>query len=124
MRIITFKMGPESRTECYVTLLGGQAGGIEDNINRWCRQMGLPGLSSEEIERLPDLQILDQDAKYVELTGTYTDMGGEVSPEYGLLGAICTLPDSTIFIKMTGPEEEVLPERENFKSFCQSLSLP
>ncbi len=121
MRLVTYYTGADAATECYVTLLPGTAGGVTANINRWRRQAGQSPLTTEEIDGLPLIEILKVPTKLVEITGDYTGMSGETRANYTVLGAVCALPDSTLFVKMTGPHAEIQREREQFIKFCRSI---
>src|SRR5688572_18937213 len=48
MRVANFRVGDDERAECYLTLLGGDGGGLAANVNRWRAQMGLGALSADE----------------------------------------------------------------------------
>lgn len=118
MRLVTYTVG---ESECYVTVLPGQAGGVVSNINRWFNQMAQEPLSEAEIEGLPTVSVLGQEAPFVVITGDYTGMAAATLEDQMLLGTVVTLPNHSIFIKMTGPQAEVAEEQENFKAFCASL---
>lgn len=118
MRLVTYNVG---KSECYITVLGGAAGGVEANLNRWRGQLEQPALTAEEIAKLPTLKILGKDAPFLQVSGTYTTMSGEPLPGQTLLGAICLTDSGMLTVKMTGPEAEVASELENFKSFCTSI---
>jgi len=118
MRLVTYQAG---ESECYVTVLPGTAGGVHANINRWFNQMGQPDQPAEELDALPTIPVLGQEAPFVTITGDYTGMAA--ATEYGqmLLGAVVTLPEHSLFFKMTGPEDEMAGQVENFKAFCSSF---
>jgi len=119
MRAASFRIG--TGAECVVSLLPGTGGGLEANINRWRHQMGLEPLSGEAIAALPKIHVLGVASPFVEMSGTFTGMSGTPQPDWALLGTICLLPESSIFVKLTGPADEVLSQREAFQTFCQSL---
>ncbi len=122
MRLVTFVPDGSSSTECYATLLAGDGGGTPANVDRWRTQMGLAPLSPEEHAELETLRVLDREAVLVEIdAGQFQGMSGDVVESAALLGLICELDGQTLFVKMTGPSREVLPERERFLSFCSSL---
>jgi len=118
MRLVTYQVG---ESECYVTVLPGQAGGAHANINRWYNQMGQPDQPAEVLDNLPVLSILGEDAPFVMITGDYTGMAAATLEGQMLLGALVTLPNHSIFIKMTGPEAEMAAQVDNFKAFCASF---
>jgi len=112
MRVVTFNPKSDPNVECYVTLLGGAAGGLEANVNRWRQQLHLAPLTADAIAKLEAVKVLGRDARFVEVDG------GAV----GLLGVVCDLGTQTLFVKMTGPMASLRAERERFLAFCRSLS--
>ena len=121
MRLVTFNAGPEDRCECYIAVLRGAAGGVGANINRWRAQMGQEPLDAEAVAALPRMQVLGQQAPFVEVHGPYEGMFGDSLPDAVLLGVICALDDGTLFVKMIGPADAMAEQREAFVAFCQSL---
>lgn len=116
MRLVSYQV---STATCYVSILGGDGGGVSSNINRWRGQLGLPAMSDEEIGGLATLSINGQQAPYIEVNGM-----GDDKKDLMLLGAICSTSDGkTAFIKMTGTSDILEKEIEHFKTFCSSLKL-
>jgi hypothetical protein len=112
-RTVTYQT--PSGAECYVTAMGGEAGGVGSNVNRWRDQMGQAALPADELEKLEHLAMLGGDGRMVAIEGA----GGQAGK--GLLGALVFAGTRTVFVKMTGPKEAVAKETENFKAFAQSL---
>lgn len=122
MRLVTFKPANATSSECYVSLLGGDAGGVANNVQRWRGQMGLADLAAAELAKLPKLAVLGREATLVDLSGKLTDsMTNRTIENARFLGLICPLEGWTLFAKMTGPEAEVTTQKEAFISFCRSL---
>jgi hypothetical protein len=121
MRIVNFKVGDEG--ECYLTILGGDGGGISGNVNRWRGQLGLGDLSDSEVEALPKMSVLGREASIVDLRGSYTGMGVDAKEGWALLGAITTSSRFTLFVKFIGPEPLLKSEAAGFEAFCSSLVL-
>lgn len=122
MRLVTLIPEGSHGSECYVSLLGGVAGGLDANINRWRNQIELPPLSEEEISALPRISVLDREAVLVEMEGLPSGQGGaETVPM--VLGLVCPLDEATLFVKMTGPASELRGEKGHFLSFVSSLAL-
>jgi hypothetical protein len=115
MRLVTFTPDGKPGVECYVTVLGGKAGGVEANINRWRQQLSLAPLSADAIAALPTLPSLGRTGSMVEIDG---------GPAAGLLGFVCELDDRTVFVKMMGPTEALHAERDRFIEFCKSPRTP
>jgi hypothetical protein len=122
MRVVSYSLGANGQTECYVTVFPGDVGGLEANVQRWRGQMGLANASDEEIAKLPTLKVLGVDATIVDLSGSFDDtMTGRKFDSARFLGAIVPVPGWTLFVKMTGPEPEVTAAKDAFTAFCQSL---
>jgi len=96
-------------------VMGGEAGGVGSNVNRWRDQMGQAALPAEELEKLEHLALLGGDGRMVAIEGAGAKAGT------GLLGALVFAGTRTVFVKMTGPKEAIAKETENFKAFAQSL---
>ena len=115
---------------CYLTILGGNGGGLTANVNRWLGQLGLDPLDDAGVAALPVVTLLNQDATLVEGRGHFSGMGDVAKDDWGLIGLIQTMsvpnPDGTskevtVFIKMTGPGALLDAEREHFETFYKSL---
>lgn len=119
MREVTFV--PTAGVECYVSILRGAAGGVEANVNRWRNQVGLSPLDAAGIAALETVTILGREARVLDAIGTYTDMGGEKREDTTLVGVVCELDDSTLFVKMIGPSAAATAERDRFLALCGSL---
>ena len=124
MREVTFFAGEGDASECFITILGGAGGGAESNINRWMQQMGQPALAADAFAALPTITVLGVPSQMVEISGSYTGMDGVTKENYMMLGLVCTLPDSSVFVKMTGPEAVVKAQKDSFVAFCSSLKKP
>lgn len=115
MREITYLVG-NGDAECYVTLLGGSGGGLLANINRWCGQMGQPPFRESDLASMVQVDMLGTKATLVELE---RGSGSSTASEY-LLGAVCLLPERSVFVKLTGPRALLERERGAFQEFCKS----
>jgi hypothetical protein len=121
MREVSYKLGPDKKTECYLTVLAGDGGGILANVNRWYGQMGEPAITDSDMAALPKITLYGQPASLVEVSGTFTSMQGEKMSGYKMLGALAKRGNSMVFVKMVGPEADVTAEKANFTAFCESL---
>jgi hypothetical protein len=123
MRTANFRPGGDERAECYLTLLGGEAGGLTGNVNRWRSQLSLPGLSATDVEQLPRAPFFGRQAALVEGAGTWKGMSGADSkPDWALLGVLLVDPNGSVFLKMTGPKDTVAAQREAFLALAASFS--
>lgn len=115
MREVTFLGGENLSVECYVALLSGDGGGLRANLDRWRQQFGREPLSDAELADLQRVPMLGAEARVIEVTRA------EEGPNDMVLGAVCLLPDRSVFVKMTGPRAQVTRQREAFLEFCRSL---
>ena len=121
MREVSFHVGADDSSECYVAVLGGDAGGVLANVNRWRNQLGHAPISEVELASLPRVNVLGRESTVVEVAGHFAGQGGEDVPEAMLYGVICLLPNRAVFVKMVGPRKSLETQREAFLEFCRSL---
>lgn len=120
MRLATFT-AQDDTCEFRIFALGGAAGGVEMNVNRWREQMGQPALTADQLAALPRWTVLGKEAVYVEIQGDYTGMSGDTQSDQTFLGLVCSLEGQTLFAIMVGPRNRMANETENFAAFCKSL---
>lgn len=123
LREVTFLAGERGEVECYVSVLGGDGGGVRSNLDRWRAQMGQGALSAQELADLEHVPALGVRAALIEIGGDYRGMGGEQVAQGALLGAVAMLEGRTVFVKLVGPAPLVAAERERFRAFVGSLEV-
>ena len=122
MRAVTYTMGENDSTECYVSVFPGDAGGLVPNINRWAQQIGAEPLTEPVVAELPTVTIMGAQAPMVELSGAFSDsMSGTEIADATLLGAIAEHAGHSIFVKLVGPAADVAQQKERFVAFCESI---
>jgi hypothetical protein len=110
-----------ANTQCYLIILGGEAGGLLDNLNRWRGEVDLGPMTDAAVAELPTLTMLGREVSLLEVSGNYQGMGGEGAEDQTVLG-VCWIDDtSSMFMKMVGPSSEVADQKENFIAFISSL---
>ncbi len=119
MRLVTLAPEGAKDTQALVTILSTDAlstaaGGIRANVNRWRAEVGQGPLTEAEVAALPHGTVLGARATYVTVEPAAA--GGRM-----VLGAIIGQADRSIFVKMTGPADEVRPEADRFRAFVESL---
>lgn len=118
MRLASFQVpaGGEG-SECYVMVLGGQAGGVVNNVNRWRGQIGLPVLS--------DAEILASGKKLTGRLGPFQvfRLENPAAPERALLAAILPLQGETAFVKLNAPIDKLDAVEDAFSQFSASLGF-
>lgn len=129
-RLVSFRVGESS--ECYVTVLPGDGGGVGANLDRWRSQMGVQttggvGSASQDPARARDVsefELLGETAWLAEIHGSYRGMSGETQEGATMLVAFGSNGRRTVFVKMIGPGAEVAREQGSFRDFCASLTVP
>ncbi|MFG0317262.1 MAG: hypothetical protein ACF8XB_08320 [Planctomycetota bacterium JB042] len=122
MRAVTYDVPGKEGAQCWVTVLGGQAGGVLANVNRWRREVGEAPLGEADLDSLPHLHVLGRDSVFLDVRGSYQGMSGAPIEEARLYGVVCDLGDSLLFVKMVGRAADLEDERSHFIAFCESLS--
>jgi hypothetical protein len=123
----TFNPEGRENTEAWISVLVGDGGGLVENINRWRGQMGQSPLSAAEVENLPTLESMGIEGTLVTIHGSYNagmGGGGGRIEDATMLGYALLRGDDSVFVKMVGPTEDVLAEKENFEALCRSLRKP
>ena len=126
MRLVNFTSTDQNDpVECNIISLGGQAGGLESNAARWMQQVNIAVPQAPAMEQFLAAQnkIKTQDgfdATIIDLTQLQPK---EDLQSPSMIATVITLPDTTVFVKMTGSRAGVLKNKEKFETLCQSLKL-
>ncbi len=123
MRLLNLQPAGNADASCYVSVLGGDGGGLAANLNRWRKQMGLEPATEEELAALPKVNLFGGEATLIELRGSFAGMDGSAQSGWGLLGAVASTPQATLFVKMTAPVEILEQEHDAFLDFLDSLQF-
>jgi hypothetical protein len=100
--------------------LGGLAGGILGNVNRWRGQVGLPAVSEGELAKLSQpVEIAGQKAQLFEEAGT----SDNPETRTNILGAILERSGTSWFFKMIGKEAVVTEQKPLFLEFLKSVKF-
>jgi len=115
MRLATFQAGSGGEAaEVTITRFPGDVGGELANVNRWRRQVGLPAVPALAEQDMTDIRLRTGGGSYLDLTGPTSRMLVVFVPHGGF----------TWFLKMSGPENVLGREKDNFETFIHSVSLP
>ncbi len=126
MRLVNFtSTDKDSPAECTIISLAGQAGGFESNVTRWMQQVDIDVPDQAELEKFLAAQkkIKTKDgfaATIIDLTQLQSQADLEAP---SMVATIVTLPDMTVFVKMTGGRGAVLKNLDRFEALCESLKL-
>jgi hypothetical protein len=97
-----------------VSMSAGDGGGLEANVNRWRKQLGLPDLSSTDIPAaVQTLDLPSGKAMLVEMNGTDARTGQASR----LVGAVVPTGTHTWFYKLMGSQTVVDREKKAFINF-------
>lgn len=121
MRAASFRAGD---VECWLTLLGGDGGGLAANANRWRTQLGAKEYTDAELASLERVPFLGGDGVLVDATGRYVGMGGmggEAHDGWRLVGLLRVEAEGSAFLKMVGPAASVAAELDAFRSLARSF---
>jgi hypothetical protein len=134
MRLATYQVqaaaGNQEGGECGVYYFGqGQGGSVEANIDRWIGQFQQAGgKSSKDVAKVEKRTIHGLKITTVDVSGTYTGMGGPTAPQgspkpdYRLLGAVVEGLQGSVFFKFTGPAKTVAQNQSAFEKMLSSLN--
>ncbi len=121
MRLASFTVpGADNKeADLSISALGGAAGGLLANINRWrTQQLGLAAATEADLPKLSsEVPVTGGSATVVDFAGD-----GELKGTR-MLAAIVARNDRTWFFKLTGPEAVVGAEKENFVKFLKSVKF-
>ena len=117
MRLASFAVPHDEETgDLSVIRLGGAAGGMLANLNRWRGQLGLGPVAPDTAEAMG--QTTDSPA------GTFTwwtIVNEDVDPSLGMLAAMLEGPDHVMFVKLTGSAELASAQEASFAAFLASF---
>ncbi len=119
MRLVTYKLGEDESSECYVTLLNDNAGGVEKNINHWLQQIGHPPKSADKIAAMPTIDVLGRSTPLIEAESTSGSGDGSAR---AFLGIAWISPTGSLLARLVGPATDVNANKEAFAAFCTSIA--
>ena len=122
MRVASFKVTAADGKQVDVSVipLPGMAGTDEANVNRWRGQVGLPAVSTDEVQKSAEnVTAGGQPAQLYDVAGTNPDGG---TPER-IIGVIQHRSGMEWFYKMTGDADQVEQQKPAFVEFLKSLNF-
>jgi hypothetical protein len=106
------------QTAVNVSTSAGDGGGLVANVNRWRMQLGLGGLSSDEITKdVKPLETQAGTATLVEMSGTDARSGQPAQ----LVAVVVPHAGQTWFYKLMGDSKVVASQKDAFTKFVQSV---
>jgi hypothetical protein len=132
MRALELKFGPaegdKDAAELVLFAFPGGAGTVQMNVDRWQQQFLDAAGKPAEI-KTEKIKGKDVEVTLVEAAGRYVAAIQPGRPErydkpdYRLLGAIVTTPETGYFIKSVGPEKTMTEAREAFIEMAKSIQV-
>lgn len=121
IRVATLIPVDDAKTvECTIVSLGAEAGSIAPNIVRWAGQIHVNLDAAGQKKFIGELIVLKTSQGFNVTVADFSPLlKSDTDPS--MLAAILSVEDKTIFIKMTGPKNKIVPYREDFFSLCQSI---
>ena len=115
MRLATFTVPLESESgDCSVVRLGGSAGGMLANVNRWRRQVGLQPYDEAALNK-------DRQERKGGWNYSYFKIVNPDQPDNAMLGAIFESSDATLFVKLKASAKGVGAAEADYLKFCDSI---
>jgi hypothetical protein len=96
--------------------LGGAAGGVMANINRWRGQIGLGSVEAEGLADSAHMHTTQQGQQFLHVT-----LINEANPDGAILGGIFQQQDYVLFAKLNVTLAGVEEAQESFEAFCNSI---
>jgi len=122
-RQVNFGVAGSDETQCYLTVLAGDGGGLAANVNRWRGQMQLEPLDDGALAALGKSELLGSEATVFDVTGTFAGMGGEGNAEDSrMIGLLAFTDTESLFFKIVGPTSVVAAQKASFDALAGSLT--
>ncbi len=104
--------------EISVTVFPGDVGGLEANVNRWRRQVGMGPVGPDGIAEVTrTIKVDGEEATVVDL------IRAEAPNAPAILGVVIPRGDRTWFVKASGPSSVLEVQRDNIEAFADSFSF-
>jgi len=126
LRLLSYQIVDEAHAQgagVSLVMLGGGAGGILENINRWRAQIGLQpldesalaGESQRLVTRLGEATVVDMSGKPEK---------GDPSKDGRIIAAILPLGDRTFFFKLRGNSDLAERRKQEFLKWIDTVRIP
>jgi hypothetical protein len=90
-------------------------GSLEQNVNRWRRQVGLESIAADQLQ---------DTITEVDIDGAAADMVRLIGPKETILGIVAVRGDMAWYFKLKGDRQLAEREQESFLKFAQSIRFP
>jgi hypothetical protein len=97
---------------------------VLDNVNRWLKQFAQKDLDQAGVDALEKIPMLGGQSVFVQSEGSYASGMGKPTVEgFALAGTVVQVGADIYTVKMVGPKDEVVAEREKLAAFVKSLRM-
>ncbi len=123
MRLATFYLiADPDAIDCSIVSLAGPVGGLNANLERWLRQLGLQASDDSLNQLTSSVQILKtKDGLEIKVFDFTTLQTQGLPSDKSMIAAMIVLDQTTVFVKMTGSVESVEKNKVNFLKLLGSF---
>lgn len=124
MRLASYQIKGDNGAEADVSViaLGGAAGGVLENVNRWLGQLGKSPIAEAELTSMAQhLTTPLGDVAVVDLEGL--PAGADPAKDGRIVAAIVSLGDRTLFFKLRGNANLVESRKLEFMKWLETVRL-
>lgn len=122
MRLASFTTTDTDPINCTIIALGGGAGGIQANVTRWIRQLGLNDISQEELKNfLESSTTINSKGTFEGTAFDFTKLQAAKNNPESMMAAIYMINNQSVFVKMTGTYKAIQEHKSEFINLCKSL---
>ena len=105
-----------------LVILGGPAGGVLENVNRWLGQIGQPAITDEKLAQMAEkISAPLGEVSVVDLEGL--PPAGDPAKDGRILAGIASDGSRTFFFKMRGNAALVAAQKKNFAQWISSVRM-
>jgi hypothetical protein len=120
-RVAAFQIGEgNQKAEVTIIPLGGGAGDLLDNVNRWRGQIKLGPITEQELRGASQaIDVGGTPGQFFDISGPDSEAAGRQR----ILAVVAPRGDTTWFIKMIGPADLVGQQKKAFEDFVHSIQF-
>lgn len=122
LRMATFASNDSNPIDCSITALGGGAGGLELNISRWAGQINLEISSDKLSDFINSRTPIESQSGLKGSLLDFTTLQDKKDASPSMLAAVFEIEGTSIFIKMSGTQQAIESNRQQFMQLISSLT--
>lgn len=124
LRIATFSVKlDDKKAECTIIPLHGNGGGLIPNTRMWYGTVTGKDISDNELNEF--LKAKKEFKTLSGLDGIFIDFTGTISKngDFSMMISVITLPEKTLFIKLSGDKSVIINNRDKFMKLSESVRI-